>query len=96
MAIPVTVGARALKARLGGYLRRVRAGRTVVITDRGIPVAEMRPLAVGGGDDAVIDRLQALGVVAAGAPAPLSPLRPIRQRRAALSAAVLEDRADRL
>lgn len=39
-----TVGSRELKTRLGTYLRLVRAGRTVVITDRGRPVAELAPL----------------------------------------------------
>ena len=39
------VGARELKARLGSYLRRVRQGQTLVVTDRGQPVAELRPLA---------------------------------------------------
>jgi prevent-host-death family protein len=38
------VGARELKTRLGTYLRRVREGRTLVVTDRGEPVAELRPL----------------------------------------------------
>ena len=38
------VGARELKTRLGTYLQRVREGRTLVVTDRGEPVAELRPL----------------------------------------------------
>jgi prevent-host-death family protein len=38
------VGSRELKTRLGTYLRRVREGRTFVVTDRGEPVAELRPL----------------------------------------------------
>src|SRR5262245_49988787 len=39
------VGARELKVRLGTYLRQVRQGRTLVVTDRGQPVAELRPIA---------------------------------------------------
>ena len=38
------VGARELKTRLGTYLQRVREGRTLIVTDRGEPVAELRPL----------------------------------------------------
>jgi prevent-host-death family protein len=38
------VGARELKTRLRTYLRRVREGRTLLVTDRGEPVAELRPL----------------------------------------------------
>ena len=44
MARRTVVGARELKTRLGTYLQRVRQGRTLVVTDRGEPVAELRPL----------------------------------------------------
>ncbi len=37
-----TVGIRELKSNLSAYLRRVRKGEVVVVTDRGTPVAEIR------------------------------------------------------
>ena len=37
-----TVGSRELKTRLGTYLRQVREGMTLVVTERGLPVAELR------------------------------------------------------
>ena len=37
-----TVGIRELKAHLSACLRRVRKGEVVVVTDRGVPVAEIR------------------------------------------------------
>lgn len=37
------VGVKQLKARLSEYLRLVRAGETVVVTDRDQVVAELRP-----------------------------------------------------
>jgi antitoxin (DNA-binding transcriptional repressor) of toxin-antitoxin stability system len=37
------VGARELKNRLGHYLRQVKAGETVHVTDRGKIVAELKP-----------------------------------------------------
>ena len=37
----IEVGIRVLKNRLGGYLHRVRQGETIVITDRGKPVARI-------------------------------------------------------
>jgi antitoxin (DNA-binding transcriptional repressor) of toxin-antitoxin stability system len=37
------VGVRELKNRLSEYLRRVRDGERVLVTDRGIVVAELRP-----------------------------------------------------
>ena len=39
-----TVGVRELKARLSSYLELARSGQTVVVTDRGRPVAELRPI----------------------------------------------------
>lgn len=39
----VKVGIRELKARLSTYIRRVRAGGIVVVTDHGEVVAELRP-----------------------------------------------------
>ena len=39
----MTVGVRELKARLSEYLRRVRTGETIVITDHGRPVGRIVP-----------------------------------------------------
>ena len=38
-----TVGIRELKNRLSEYLRRVRAGESVLVTDRGEVIAEFSP-----------------------------------------------------
>jgi prevent-host-death family protein len=40
----VTVGIRELKARLSSYIRQAKAGGSVVITDRGEPVARLVPV----------------------------------------------------
>ena len=37
------MGIRELKARLSEYIRRVRAGEEVLVSDRGKVVAELRP-----------------------------------------------------
>ena len=39
-----TVGTRELKNRLSHYLRRVKAGETVIITERGKPVGQIVPI----------------------------------------------------
>lgn len=39
----IEVGVRELKNSLSRYLRRVREGETLVVTDRGVPVARMIP-----------------------------------------------------
>ena len=38
------IGIPELKARLSAYLRRVRAGETIIITDRGKPVGRIVPV----------------------------------------------------
>ena len=93
-----TVGSRELKNHLGAYLRQVREGMTIIVTDRGRPIAELSPLApLAGSEAAALASLAADGVI--------SP--PTRQRLAAdyerprleeesLSAAVIADREDRI
>jgi prevent-host-death family protein len=89
------VGARELKVRLGSYLRRVRQGQTLVVTDRGRPVAELRPMPKGS-RDAVLARLEAAGVVNRPTRRAFAPFRPIElEKDASLSDAVIEGREDR-
>jgi prevent-host-death family protein len=38
------VGTRELKNRLSEYLRRVKAGETIIITERGKPVGQIMPV----------------------------------------------------
>jgi prevent-host-death family protein len=91
-----TVGSRELKTRLGTYLHQVRRGTTIVVTDRGQPVAELRPLDREAKEEkARLAELTTLGVVSHEEQAPLAPFRPIRSMGASLSSAVTEDREDR-
>ena len=62
------VGARELKDRLGHYLRQVKSGETVHVTDRGRIVAELRPSppARDGAEEA-LRRLAAEGAITLGA-----------------------------
>jgi prevent-host-death family protein len=90
----LTVGSRELKTRLGGYLRQVRQGRTLIITDRGEPVAELKPLRADD-EHAALQRLQVLGTVTRQENRPLAPFRPVRSRGSPIADAILEDRDDR-
>ena len=91
-----TVGARELKTRLGGYLQQVRQGRTLVITDRGEPVAELKPLHTAEGEDAKLEQLKALGAVTRLENRRLAPFRPVRGTGPSVSDAIIEDRNDRV
>jgi prevent-host-death family protein len=55
-----TVGVRDLKNKLSEYLRRVRLGESVLVTDRGEVVAELLPPGQGPGDPSVPAGLQSL------------------------------------
>jgi antitoxin (DNA-binding transcriptional repressor) of toxin-antitoxin stability system len=62
------VGARELKNRLGHYLKQVKSGETVHVTDRGRIVAELKPSPPAeGGDEEALRRLAAEGVITLGA-----------------------------
>ena len=84
------VGIRDLKNRLSEYVRHVRSGEGLLITDRGEVVAEMVAPGRRSGGDAVPDALAALarrGILTLGAPhdqaeyPPLSPLLSARRAR---------------
>ena len=91
------VGARELKTRLGRYLRDVRGGATIVVTERGQPVAELRPLSATNDDtDTRWREAAARGEVALGDGDPMYPCEPITHRGAPLGDAIDGDREDRL
>lgn len=51
------------KARFSELLRKVRSGRSITITYRGEPVAELRPIERPGGTEARIEQLTERGLV---------------------------------
>jgi len=72
------------KNRLSAYIDRVRAGETVLITDRGRPVARLAPLEPGtkAHEDAQLAELARLGIVKLPARPPLKrPPAPVRLRK---------------
>jgi prevent-host-death family protein len=89
------VGARELKVRLGKYLRRVRQGRRLVVTDRGQPVAELRPIEGESAMASILAALEARGAVTRPTQKKLPAFRPIVSRGRPASEAVVEDRDDR-
>ncbi len=96
MPEPLTIGAREFKTRLGTYLRQVREGRTLTITDRGRPVATVTPVDMAGQSlEARLDQLRAEGVVT-GTGKPLSRVVSRMDGRGhAFADAVSEGREDR-
>lgn len=91
-----TVGTRELKTRLGTYLRWVRGGATLIVTKRGRPVAELRPISPSRDDlDAVLREMLALGEVSRSLDAPLEPFDPISVAGEPISRTLSRGREDR-
>ena len=86
-----SVGVRDLRDNLSEYLRRVREGELLVITDRGKPIGELGP-APGGRN---VDRARALvrkGVASWSGGKPKGLPRAPGARSGLVSDAVIEDR----
>ena len=81
--------------RLGTYLRQVQEGETIVVTEHGRPVAELRPFTTAGSEEeARLDELAALGLLSRGGDA-LADWEPLAVAGPGLAQAILEDREDR-
>jgi prevent-host-death family protein len=89
-----TVGVRELKNRLSEYIRRVRAGEGVLVTDRGEVVAELTPPGHGV-ESALPPAVAALvrrGLLTPGAPGDAALYPPLpRTRRRRTAAQLLDD-----
>jgi len=89
----MTVAVRDLKNRLSEYLRRVRAGERIVVTDRGHPIAELAPLETGQLSPAQrLRRLSASGDVTLPRGGSLRPVRALVVRGRPVSRTLLDDR----
>ena len=86
-----TVGIRELKSQLSRYLKRVRAGERLVVTERGEPVAIISPPAASTAERR-IEAMLRLGVAHWAGGKPRGASRPPKVRGKPVAAAVLEDR----
>jgi prevent-host-death family protein len=91
-----TVGAREFKTRLGTYLRRVQRGATLVVTERGRPVAEVRPIARTEEENPRLNELVAIGVLSRTSEGSLRRFKPVRVFGKSVSEVLIGDREDRI
>jgi antitoxin (DNA-binding transcriptional repressor) of toxin-antitoxin stability system len=85
------VGVRELKNQLSRYLRRVRAGEQLVVTERGRPVAVISAPAVPV-PDRHLEGLLRQGIVRWSGGKPKGARRPPRIKGPTVAQAVIEDR----
>ena len=99
MTVPVkkSVGARELKTRFGRYLRAVRSGATLLVTERGEPVAELRPLPKdrGAGLDRQLEEMASHGLLTRASGERLKPFQPVRSAGSSKETNLDDDREDR-
>jgi prevent-host-death family protein len=90
-----TVGSRELKNRLGRYLGLVGKGETIIVTDRGKPVARILPpnpkQEDADGLEEILQKMEAEGHLRRGT-RPFKRFKPIRVKGKPMSQMILEDR----
>ncbi len=90
-----TVGVKELKNRLTQYLRRTKQGEEVVVTERGRPIALLRPVLAEekpASLEAKLARLAARGLVTLPTQKPLKKVRLVKVSGTPISRTILEDR----
>jgi prevent-host-death family protein len=96
MAKPLRIGLREANQRFSRAMKAVKAGREVVLTDRGKAIAVIKPLARAPGPEQVVRELEAAGVLqAATRRGPMPPWRPRPLRGVPLAQTVEEEREAR-
>jgi prevent-host-death family protein len=96
MERPLRIGLREANQKFSRAMKAVKAGREVVLTERGKAIAVIKPLARASGSDQVIRELEAAGVLqAATRRGPMPPWRPRRLRGAPISRTLEEERNSR-
>jgi prevent-host-death family protein len=86
------MGLREANQHFSKAIRAVKAGKEVVLTERGRPIAVISPLNASG-EEAVLRRLEAVGLLRrATRRGPMPPVRRMRIRGKPLSVTIREDR----
>jgi prevent-host-death family protein len=92
------LGLRVANQHFSQAIKAVKAGQQVILTERGRPIAVIKPLPQGSSDEAVIARLEAEGLLRPAlkrGPMPEPRWKPIRITGKPLSLTILKERDER-
>lgn len=92
------LGLREANQYFSKAIKAVKAGQEVILTERGKPIAVIKPLPEGDSQDAVIRRLEAEGLLRPAlkrGPMPEPRWKPIRMTGKPLSETIREERDER-
>jgi prevent-host-death family protein len=90
------LGLREANQHFSKAIRAVRAGKEVILTERGQPIAVIKPIKSAQAEDAILVRMADEGLITLPSrKGPLPRFEPIRIKGKPLSQAIIEDREDR-
>ena len=92
------LGLREANQRFSKAIKAVRAGKEVVLTERGQPIAVIKPIKSEPAPDATLERMANEGLITLPArrgPLPSPSWKPIRLKGKMLSQTIIDDREDR-
>jgi prevent-host-death family protein len=94
----MTVGLREANQHFSKVIRAVRTGKEVVLTERGHPIAVIKPIGNEDGEDTALRAMVDEGLISPAGrkgPMPTPRWRPVKLRGKPLSRTIIEDREDR-
>jgi prevent-host-death family protein len=92
------LGLREANQQFSKAIKAVRAGREVVLTERGQPIAVIKPIKTASTQDAALQTMADDGLITLPArrgPMPPPRWRPVRIKGKPLSRTIIDDREDR-
>ena len=92
------LGLREANQRFSQAIKAVRAGQEVVLTERGRPIAVIKPIKEGDAREATLQAMADEGLITPAArkgPMPRARWRPVKVKGKPLSQTIIDDREDR-
>lgn len=92
------LGLREANQKFSKAIRAVKAGKEVILTERGKPIAVIKPLEPKEDQEAIIQRLEAEGILRPAlkrGPMPTPTWRPVRIKGKPMSQTISEERDER-
>jgi prevent-host-death family protein len=91
------LGLREANQRFSQTIKAVRAGKEVILTDRGRPIAVITPIKDEGGGEAMLNRMAEQGLITVAArkgPMPAPRWLPVKVKGKPVSQTMIDDRED--
>ena len=92
------LGLREANQRFSKAIKAVRAGQEVILTERGHPIAVIKPIKDQNAQEVTLQAMADEGLIALAArkgPMPAPRWRPVKVKGKALSQTIIDDREDR-